>query len=194
MRCFEGQQYTDYRWHFHIKREESLAEVCLSFSWYFAHWLLTGRSCLQNSGLHLMRLTGVSSCSAHSVENMSRCVLQQQQHSCTNMHTRSVRLDNSVGELTGLYKDTLFNLLPTLKATAPQSRHVLTAVDMTVSLLLKSGSTALSAAVQQGGKRSKIWRRLIVSESISHQGYDNPKSPQNPTQPFKWAQRPFLHH
>lgn len=105
------------------------------------------------------------------------------------MHT-----NDKIGKLCGgadqfilLDKDTLFNLH--IKATAPQSRHVLTAVDMTLSLPLKWWGTVVSTAVLAEKKRMKTGR---MNESISHQGCDNLKNPQNQTQLFKWAQRAFF--
>lgn len=40
--------------------------------------------------------------------------------------------------------------------------------------------------------RMKACGLLTASESISHRGYDNPKSPQKPTQPFKRAKGLFF--
>lgn len=86
-RHIEVQQFTDCRLYFQVKREESIERPVFKFLQYFARRLLMGRSVLEKPGLHLMRRTGVSSCSAHPFESTRVYVWQQQKHSHTNMHT-----------------------------------------------------------------------------------------------------------
>lgn len=110
-------------------------------------------------------------------------------HLCTNMHTadKTWGLYGRAVWISSLYKGTLFNLLHTLnhgssKETCPYSCG---------HNSLKCSSTAVSTAEQH---RARGWRPLIMNESIPHQGYDYPKSPQNQTQAFRRAQRAFLHN
>lgn len=130
----------------------------------------------------LMRLTDVSSRSAHRSEDTRVHMRQQQEYLCTPVHAAS---QGGVGELTRLHKGTLFNLLH-IKARAQQAGacgHV------SVSPTLKRFSTAVSSAedgVSETAQRERV--------NLASHCYDNPKSTQKPTQPFERAQRAFLHH